>query len=593
MDFPTRNLYRNAIEDLARGSGRGELEVARRVIRAVGEVDDLSGEGRRCDPGYYLVAGGRAAFEVGIGFRPPVRTWPGRSIRALGIGAYGAAIVGSAGLLLALPLVALFEAGVGIPWLAALAALGAFPALDAGIALVNRGVTRGFRAIPLPALELKGGVPQKLRTLVAVPVLLSRLDEVEAHIEKLEIHHLSSPEGHLHFALLSDWLDAAGEDDEGDQALLEAAQAGVARLNRKYGPAPGGDRFLLFHRRRTWSDSERCWMGWERKRGKLHELNRLLRGADDTTFIRLDGQVLPQGVRYVITLDADTKLPRDTVRRLIGKMAHPLNRPHFDPELGRVVDGYAILQPRITPALPTGGEGSLFRRVTSSIGGIDPYAAAVSDVYQDLFGEGSFAGKGIYDVDAFEASLRGRVPIATLLSHDLFEGVFARAGLASDVEVVEDFPDRYDVSAARHHRWARGDWQLLPWILGTARPQDMTPRAAELPTIGRWKMIDNLRRTLSPGLSLASLWLGWALPGPAAAIWTFFVLATFAVPPLLPVAVSAVRRRPGVPFRSRLHTVEADFRLAVLQVALVTPLQAQQTRLKGEAIVRTLWRLNV
>ncbi len=205
-------------------------------------------------------------------------------------------------------------------------------------------------------------------------------------------------------------------------------------------------------------------MGWERKRGKLCELNRLLRGAKDTTF--LAPPAVPDNVRYVITLDADTRLPRETVGRLIGKMAHPLNRPRFDADLGRVVEGYGILQPRVTPALPVGREGSLFLRVFSSATGIDPYAAAVSDVYQDLFGEGSYTGKGIYDVDAFEAALHGRVPESTLLSHDLFEGIFARAGLASDVEVVEDFPPRYDVAALRHHRWARGDWQLLPWIFG-------------------------------------------------------------------------------------------------------------------------------
>ena len=204
-----------------------------------------------------------------------------------------------------------------------------------------------------------------------------------------------------------------------------------------------------FHRRRVWNESEGRWIGWERKRGKLHELNRLLRGATDTTFLSTAAQpcVVPADVRYVITLDVDTRLPRDTVRRLIGKMAHPLNQPRFDADAGRVVEGYAVLQPRVTPSLPIGREGSLFQRVFSGMSGIDPYSSAVSDVYQDMFGEGSYAGKGIYEVDAFEAALAGRVPDSTLLSHDLFEGIFARAGLASDVEVVEEFPARYDVAA--------------------------------------------------------------------------------------------------------------------------------------------------
>ncbi|MDP1736513.1 MAG: glucoamylase family protein [Caulobacter sp.] len=589
MDFPTRNLYRNAIEDLARGSDLSQLDIAHRVVRTVREVDDLTGEGRRCDPGYYLIAAGRLEFERSIGFRPPLRVWPGRLVRSLGIGAYVGAIFAVTGLLLALPLAILWSLGTGAGWLAVLGILGSVPALDAAVALVNRGVTDGFRAIPLPALELKGGIPQKFRTVVAVPVLLTKPADIEAHIEKLEIHYLSSPEGHLHFALLSDWLDAASERGPDDEVLLAAAMEGIGRLNHKYGAAAGGDRFLLFHRRRVWSESERCWMGWERKRGKLHELNRLLRGAEDTTFLPIETQAPPQGVRYVITLDADTKLPRDTVRRLIGKMAHPLNRPRFDPRAGRVVEGYAILQPRITPALPTAGEGSLFRRVFSNIGGIDPYAAAVSDVYQDLFGEGSFAGKGIYEIDAFEAALKDRAPEAALLSHDLFEGVFARAGLASDVEVVEDFPDRYDVSAVRHHRWARGDWQLLPWILGLAPG----PAAQRVPAIGRWKMVDNLRRTLSPGTGLASLWAGWLLPLPAAGVWTLFMLGAFIVPPLIPVAASFARRRPGVPLRARLYSLDGDLRLAFLQASLVTTLLAHQTWLMGDAIVRTLWRLLV
>ena len=256
-----------------------------------------------------------------------------------------------------------------------------------------------------------------------------------------------------------------------DDELLGAAAEGIARLNQRHGPAPEGARFFLLHRRRIWNEGQGKWIGWERKRGKLHELNRLLRGATDTTFVAIDGRspVVPPGVRYVITLDADTRLPRGTAKRLIGKMAHPLNRPRLDPDSGRVVEGYAVLQPRVTPSLPSGREGSLFQRIFTSPSGLDPYAFAVSDVYQDLFGEGSYSGKGIYDVDAFEAALDGRLPESAILSHDLLEGIFARAGLVSDIEVVEEFPSRYDAAAARQHRWARGDWQLLPWIFGRGR----------------------------------------------------------------------------------------------------------------------------
>ncbi|MEX0638696.1 MAG: glycosyl transferase, partial [Burkholderiales bacterium] len=468
--------------------------------------------------------------------------------------------------------------------LGVLAALGLVPSLDAGVALVNRVVTRGFGATLLPGLELREGIPAHLRTVVAVPVLLTTQAELEEQIERLEIHHLASPERELHFALLSDWRDAATESVAGDDALLDAAAAGIARLNLRHGPAAGGDRFLLFHRRRLWNEGQRRWMGWERKRGKLHELNRLLRGAADTNFVGVGGPLSapPAGVRYVITLDADTRMPREAARRLVGKMAHPLNHPRFDAATRRVVEGYGVLQPRVTPSLPIGREGSLFQRIFSSMSGIDPYAAAVSDVYQDLFGEGSYTGKGIYDVDAFEAALEGRVREGTLLSHDLFEGTFARAGLASDIEVVEEFPSRYDVAAARQHRWARGDWQLLPWIAG---------RAGALPLIGRWKMFDNLRRSLSAPACVLALAAGWALPLQAAALWTGFVVSTIAVSTLLPVLAAIVPRRARTTMRSHLHALAADVRLALSLTVLLLVFLAHQAWLMADAIGRTLYRL--
>ena len=429
-----------------------------------------------------------------------------------------------------------------------------------------------------------------------MPTLLTTREDIAAQVERLEIHHLASPEGHLHFALLSDWVDADTEHTDGDAELLAFAREGIEGLNRRYGPAPAGPRFLLLHRRRIWNDSERRWIGWERKRGKLHELNRLLRGATDTTFTDSGAAAAPppQNVRYVLTLDSDTRLPRDTVRRLIGKMAHPLNRPRIDAERGRVVEGYAVLQPRVTPSLPEGGEGSMFQRIFSSASGIDPYSSAVSDVYQDMFGEGSYAGKGIYDLDAFESALSGRAPDSTLLSHDLFEGTFARAGFASDVEVVEEFPSRYDVSAQRHHRWARGDWQLLPWILGFAGRGDGAPSFKdELPQIGRWKMIDNLRRTLSAPTAVLALALGWILPIYPALVWTSFVLATMIVPSLIPVVSAIPSRRAGAQISAHLRALGGDLGLAAVLTALNVTFLADQTRLMSDAILRTLWRLCV
>jgi cyclic beta-1,2-glucan synthetase len=600
MDFPTRNLYRSAIEQLARGSSRAEIDVARRAVLAAEQAASADPtDRRRIDPGYHLLAGGRRAFEAAIDFRPPPRAWLGRSCRRLGIGGYVGAIAVVAAVLLAPALLAIAAVVPDAMWLSLLGILGAIPAIDAAVALVNRGVMRGFGATLLPALELRNGVPAHLRTLVAVPMLLTTGDAIEEQIERLEIHYLASPEGDLHFALLSDWIDAAAEYEEGDAALLRAAADGIARLNRRYGAGPGGDRFLLLHRRRVWNEGEGRWIGWERKRGKLHELNRFLRGANDTTFLPTTGPLgaAPTDVRYVITLDADTKLPRDTVHRLIGKMAHPLNRPRFDIDTGRVAEGYAVLQPRVTPSLPVGREGSLFQRVFSGMCGIDPYAAAVSDVYQDLFGEGSYAGKGIYEIDSFEAALAGRVPDSTLLSHDLFEGIFARAGLASDVEVVEEFPARYDVAALRHHRWARGDWQLLPWVFGrgpvACADRNMDGTRGAIPAIGRWKMFDNLRRTLSAPAAILALLTGWMLPLPAAAIWTFFVIATIVLPTLIPAAAAVISRRIGVTTRSYFGALGADLRLAFAQSALMIISLAHQAWLMGDAIARTLIRLFV
>lgn len=585
MDFPTRNLYRSAIEELGRGSALSELEIARAALRAAESCDD----DRARDPGYHLVSEGRRRFEKTIGFHASSRVRVIRGGLRLGIKGYVGITVLLAIAALLLPMLS----SASLSWqLVALVFLGAIPATDLAVALVNRAVAALFGATPLAGLALPDGIPAALRTIVAVPVMLTSKAAIAEQIERLEVHFLASPEGDLYFALLADWRDAATEHVADDGDLLAEAASGIERLNRQYGPAPDGERFLLLHRRRVWNDTQRQWIGWERKRGKLHELNRLLRGSTDTTFITVSGKppTVPAGVKYVITLDADTRLPRNTVRKLIGKMAHPLNQARFDTPSGRVVEGYGVLQPRVTPSLPVGREGSLYQRVVSSMNGIDPYAAAVSDVYQDLFGEGSYAGKGIYNVDAFEAALHGRVPENSLLSHDLFEGTFARAGMASDVEVVEEFPSRYDVGVARQHRWARGDWQLLPWIFGRADQGKRMP--SPLPSIGRWKMLDNLRRTLSTPTAVLTLLLAWTLPDAEAAAWTLFILATVAIPALLPV-LGVLSPRVRTTTRSHINGLGDDFALALTQTALTVTVLAHQAWSMTDAIGRTLYRLFV
>ena len=313
------------------------------TVASTAGVDDME---RRREPGYHLFGEGRQEFETTIGYR--VSRWKslgGFSNREAGN--YFWAIALFTGMMLVLPMTVLHAWGVSLSRLALLAILGMVPSIDAAIALVNRAVTRGLGAKILPGLALREGIPPHLRTMVVVPALLTTRAAIEEHIEHLEIHYLASPEAELYLALLSDSTDAPNELAAGDRALLDIAAEGIARLNQLHGPAPAGERFILLHRKRVWSNGQNLWMGWERKRGKLHELNRLLRGARDTTFVEVGGRSpgFPSDVRYVITLDADTRLPRDTARRLVGKMAHALNRPRFDAATGHVLQGYAVLRP--------------------------------------------------------------------------------------------------------------------------------------------------------------------------------------------------------------------------------------------------------
>ena len=599
MDFATRDNYRHAVEDLARASGLAEVEVARKAA-AMADAPPPAGDvepsqaARQRDPGYYLVSDGRVEFELALKVRVPLANRLRRAYVRAAVRGYLGTIALVTALTLAVPLLLSALAGATGAGVLIVAVLALGPASDLAIALVNRVVTNTLGPRRLPRLELEDGVPSRLRTLVVVPMLLTSAADAEAEAGGLEVHYLGNREGDVRFALLSDWLDAPSEQVPGDDELLAAAAAAIDRLNERYGEAPGGGaRFLLFHRKRFWNESEGCWMGWERKRGKLHELNALLRGST-TTGIMTTGRASstpPTDVRYVVTLDADTRLPRGAVGRLVGTIAHPLNQATFDARSGRVTHGYGVLQPRITSTLPAEHEGSTFQRIYSGSAGIDPYSFAVSDVYQDLFREGSFTGKGIYDLDAFGAAMADRVPENALLSHDLFEGAFARAGLVTDVEFFDEYPSNYLVSAARQHRWARGDWQLLPWILGRARDATGLANHRSMPGIARWKMVDNLRRTLSAPLTLATLVAAWSLPGVSAAVWTLFVVAGAVIPEALPVLAGLRPQRQGISKRSHILSVGADLVLASAHVVLGFQFLAYQAWLMVDAIGRTLTRL--
>ncbi|WP_165354816.1 GH36-type glycosyl hydrolase domain-containing protein [Tropicimonas sp. IMCC6043] len=592
MDFASRNLYRNALEDLARHSDYSELDLAERVLATAMAAPEADGGRvsdaeilRRSDPGWHLLAEGREAFERQIGYRN--RGWNRLRFRPGLPGYLGSILCVILGLLAlsAWSLVALSGPSVSWTVLALWLIAAVIPASAVAQLLVDTIVAWAVPATSLPGLALESGVPASLRTLVVVPTMLTNAADLNEQLEGLEVHYLSGAHGDVTFAILTDGLDAPEKHMPEDSPLIALIDVEVARLNQLYGAGPAGERFLHLHRDRRYNATEQVWMGWERKRGKLHELNRLLLGAADTNYRTADGHApaVPPGVRYVLTLDSDTRMPRDAALRLIGKMAHPLNQPILDTTLRRVSAGHAILQPRITPALPPERHGTAFQRATSGPGGMDPYAAAASDIYQDLFGEGSFTGKGIYDVDVFQAAMTGRVPENTLLSHDLLEGIFARAGLVSDVELIESFPDRQDLAARRIHRWCRGDWQLLPWL----------GRKGGLGALGRVKVLDTLRRSLLAPVTLILLTLGWLMPGPAALLATAVALVAMSLPAFLHAALSAVPHQRRLHMGNHLRLMQEDLSLAVLQTGLAVSFLADAAWRALDAIARTLWRLTV
>jgi cyclic beta-1,2-glucan synthetase len=575
MDFPTRNRYRTAIEELARYSRLTELEVTRRALAVGAEHEPAPEVGR------VLIGAERMAFEKSLGCRTPIGVALRRLLIRAGIGGYFVAFWGLTLLLLYLGATVLHP--VSALMRALLLCTMVLPASELAGALLNVVVTRLIAPQALPALDLGGVVPDAARTLVVMPILLTSLPDLHELLERLENHFLASARGELYFALLADGIDAGTAVAPGDAALIAAGQQGIVRLNERYGAGRAGARFLWLHRQRRWNPAQNKWMGWERKRGKLQELNQLLRGSHETSFdlSAEEHAALPRAVRYVLVLDADTQLAPGTAERLIGKLEHPLNRPQFDPKVGRVTRGYGILQPRVTPAFQSGSTHTRLQDLLSGAPGLDPYAFAVSDVYQDLCGEGSFTGKGLYDIDAFEQALAGRIRENTILSHDLLEGLLARAALASDVAVIESAPDRYDVAASREHRWARGDWQLLPWLLGSA----------PLSLLGRWKILDNLRRTLVPPATLLALIATWVLPTPQAWWWTCAVIGSVAVPALLPILLSALERPRQLRQPSGRRALGRETRLAAIFSACQLALLPDRALRMMDAIARTLYRL--
>ena len=531
MDFDTCDAYRKTVEELAWVAGAAEEDVAERAVELARQN---VGDARCGHVGYYLVNGGRRVLEDVLGYRPRGVERVRRVLKRRPTLSYLSALALST----AAPLLALgwYLARVGTrPSSIALSVLLAIvPASVLAITVLQWALARLFSPHALPKLDFTKGLPNDVRALVVIPTLLGRREDVDGMLRQIELHYLSNPDPKLEFALLTDDVDATTMPENGD--LLESAARGIAELNATHGKGKAGP-FHLLHRKPRWNVAENCFMGWERKRGKLEELNRLLRGAKDTSFTRHVGD--PDGltgVRYVITVDSDTQLPMGTARRLVGLLAHPLNRAVFDEDTGRVVSGYTIVQPRVEMS-PSSSRQTLFARIFAGNVGFDIYTHAVSESYQDLFGAGIYVGKGIYDVDAFMRSVEGRVPENALASHDLFEGIHGRTALATDIVLFEDYPSQYAAYARRMHRWVRGDWQIFPWLFSKVPSAGGERIPSPLAPIDRWKIFDNLRRSLTSPLLFALLVLGFFwLPG-APLFWTLASLAILLVP-----SFSALRR---------------------------------------------------
>ncbi|WP_413290134.1 GH36-type glycosyl hydrolase domain-containing protein [Bdellovibrio sp. HCB337] len=585
MDFATRDRYRHSLEHLAKYSPLTQVQVAEKLI-AITESPKVAHDPRLSEPGYYLISKGRKSFEKEIRFRPRFSEILAKGYLESGTEIYLGSILFLTLLILSLPFLAVRSLGLSQIETFAYFALGLLPASEIAIAIVNRVTVALLGPQHLPRLDLEDGIPEKFKTFVVVPCFLTSNAATDQQLEQLEIHYLANPSGHVHFAMLTDWLDAKTETLPTDMPLLEYAVEKLRVLNKKYGPSLSGDpRFYIFHRKRLFNPKEEKWIAWERKRGKLHEFNELLLGRSDSSFISLSGGNLPipSGVRYIITLDADTRMPKACVAQLVGTLAHPLNHAQYDSEIGRVTEGYGILQPRVTPTLPPLHEGTIYQRLSAGPGGVDPYATAVSDVYQDLFNEGSFTGKGIYDLPVFHKALSGRVPENSLLSHDLFEGNYARCGFLSDVEFFEDFPCHSGVAALRNHRWMRGDWQLLPWIFGRG--------GFSISVIGRWKMLDNLRRSLmAPGI-FALFVLALTSPTPSIIAWSLLAVAALGIPVLLNFIFDLASKKRSVRWSEHFYFVGEDLVQGLEQTGMNLMLLPFHVWIAVDAIGRSLHRL--
>ncbi|MBC7435495.1 MAG: carbohydrate-binding protein, partial [Bdellovibrionales bacterium] len=604
-DVTTRDQTLHGIERLARRSGRSEIEVARALLQRMkpGAASAGNDGAQHAAPGpqedvvdstiaaYWLRGLGRTELAATLGIDDTATALGSGLLRRAALPAYlGSILLGTAGVVAWMLLhhrvgfIGTY-AHLGLSLLAML--LTAFPASEAVVAIINRLISESAQPRHLPRLAFAEGIPEEHRVLVVVPAMLTSTPGIHELVHRLELHYLANPERHAQFALLSDWADASAKRVPADEALLAVAAQALRELNARHPPGTGGaPRFILLHREREFSDTEQCWIGWERKRGKLELLISELAKGPAGAFIELgDASRVAAPTPYLLTLDSDTQLPPGRLREITGVAAHPHNQPRLSADGLSVESGWGILQPRVATPLPAPRDFTLYHWLFAGQCGIDPYSAASSEVYQDLFNEGTFTGKGLLHVRALQSVLSGRLPEGRVLSHDLLEGSLARCAAVTDITVIEDAPFHADVAASRVHRWTRGDWQLLPFVL--------SPRRWRLRAINRWKMFDNLRRSLVAPASLALLVLAMAtnIVSPLASL--LLVLAAFGAGPIMGSVAGFAPSRDDL---ARLHFYRAaavEFARAIWGGLWLMAQLLQLALMALDAISRAIWRMAV
>lgn len=600
MDFATRDNYRHVVEKLAKASPHSENEIACKAIglaqkaalySSYGDTVRPDNDKRAAHVGYYLIGNGLSQLEASAEVSVPVLAALQRICQKVPLLLYSGGILLLTGAVSAGFVALAAHDGVSGWPLYVIGLLSFMGGSHLTFSLVNWLATLLVSPRPLPRLDFSKGIPDELRSMVVIPTMLLNKQSAENLITDLEVRFLANRDKNLHFALLTDFGDAATENTPEDAPLLHAAQKKIEALNHKY-KGISSDSFFLFHRPRLWNAQEKLWMGYERKRGKLADLNIFLREGARGAFSHIVGDATALStVKYVITLDTDTQLARDSAQQFIGTMAHPLNQPRYDQERQRVVAGYGILQPRVAASLP-GSTRSRYAQLCSSDTGIDPYTKASSDIYQDMFGEGSFIGKGIYDVAIFEQALAGRLPANRILSHDLLEGCYARSGLLSDVQLYEEYPARYSMDVSRRHRWIRGDWQIASWVLPKIPGPNNQSMANPLSALSRWKILDNLRRSLTAAALLCLLAFGWAV-SPSPLLWSLAVVGLILVPALLSSTLSVFQKSADMSFWQHLNSSVRLIPRHCSQTVLSLICLPHEALFSLDAISRTLWRLLV